>query len=87
MFVYDLVSFVKRGRVRRIVLENLSRPKTPTQLSTIIGTHRSTVSRALISLEARRLVECITPNEKMMRLYRVTSLGRRVLDKVEYIDD
>jgi len=78
MLVYELVSFVKRGKIRKKILENLSSPKTPTELSQIIHTHRSTVSRTLIVLEKKGLVECLTPNEKMGRLYKVTKLGMKI---------
>jgi len=36
--MYDLISFVSRGKVRRKVLENLKEANTPTKLSQIIKT-------------------------------------------------
>ena len=80
--MYDLVSFVTRGKIREKVLRQLSDPKTPTKLAPIVGTHRSTVSRAIISLEKRGLVKCITPKEKLGRFYQITSLGKKILDKI-----
>jgi len=68
--------------MRKKVLENLSSPKTPTELSQIIHTHRSTVSRTLIALENKGLVECLTPKEKMGRLYRVTKSGVKVIEMI-----
>ena len=81
--MYDLVSFVLRGKIRRKVLENLDKPMTPTQLAQKIETHRSTTSRTLLSLEKKELVKCITPNENMGRLYEITDLGKKVMRKLK----
>jgi len=81
--MYDLISFVSRAKIRKEVLLNLDEPKTPTQLSKRIQTHRPTVSRAILALEKKKLVECITPNESMGRYYKITSLGKNILKKLE----
>jgi len=79
--MYELVSFVSRGKVRKVVLSNLIKPHTPTELSHIIKTHRSTTSRTILALESKGLVKCITPKEKMGRYYEITSLGKKILEK------
>ena len=81
--MYELISFVIRGKVRKKVLENLLEPKTPTELSSKIKTHRSTTSRAILALEKKGLVKCITPNENMGRYYEITHIGKKVLDKIK----
>jgi len=83
--MYELVSFVSRGKIRERVLEELSTPKTPTQLSDIISTQRPTISRAISDLQKKGLVECLTPREKMGRYYQITSLGKEILDKIHEI--
>jgi len=80
--MYDLVSFVSRGKVRRKVLSNLDKPLTPTQLSEKIKTHRSTTSRTLLELEEKALVKCITPNENMGRLYEITKQGKKIIGEI-----
>ena len=80
--MYDLISFVSRGKIRKKVLSNLDKPLTPTQLSEKIKTHRSTTSRAILALEKKGLVECITPKENMGRFYRLTKLGQKVLKEI-----
>lgn len=80
--MYDLVSFVSRGKIRKKVLQNLIEPNTPTELSHIIKTHRSTTSRAILALEKKGLVECITPKENMGRYYSITETGKKILKKV-----
>lgn len=80
--VYDLISFVSRGKIRKKVLSNLLEPHTPTELAEIIKAHRSSVSRAILELEEKNLVTCITPDEKMGRFYEVTELGEKIFEKI-----
>jgi DNA-binding MarR family transcriptional regulator len=81
--MYNLVSFVTRGSVRRQVLRSLIRPHTPTELAKILGVARSAVSRAVLALEKVGLVECLTPDSKMDRYYRMTDTGKKVLAIIE----
>jgi DNA-binding MarR family transcriptional regulator len=81
--MYDLISFVTRGKTRKKVLLNLDEPLTPTQLSEKIKTHRSTTSRTLIELEEKKLVKCITPKEKMGRFYEITVQGKKLIGKLK----
>ena len=81
--MYDLISFVSRGKVRKLVLKNLVKPNTPTELSKVIKTHRSTTSRTILILEKKGLVKCLTPQENMGRFYEITTLGKKILDKME----
>lgn len=84
--MYELVSFVNRSRIRKSVIENFEEPHTPTELSKIIKTHRSTVSRAILELEKKCLVKCITPNEKMGRYYQISDEGRKILEIIRKRD-
>lgn len=83
--MYELLSFVNRGKIRRKILELLKIPKTPTQISNIVLTQRPTISRTIIALQSKGLVECLTPKEKMGRYYQITPLGKKVLHKLEEI--
>jgi DNA-binding MarR family transcriptional regulator len=80
--MYELISFVSRGKIRKQVLSRLIKPNTPTKLSLEIKTHRSTTSRTILALEKKGLVKCITPNETMGRYYETTPLGKRILEKL-----
>ena len=80
--MYELISFVNRGKVRKKVLQNLSKPTTPTALSRKIKTHRSTTSRAILELEKKGLVECLTPKETMWRYYGITKIGSKILKEI-----
>ena len=81
--MYNLVSFVTRGSVRRKVLKGLLKPNTPTELAKTIGVARSAVSRSIHSMEKVGLVECLTPDEKMDRYYRITETGKKVAEIIE----
>ena len=81
--MYNLVSFVTRGSVRRKVLKDLLRPNTPTELAKKIGVARSAVSRTIQAMEKVGLVECLTPDEKMDRYYRLTETGKKVVEIIE----
>ncbi len=81
--MYNLVSFVTRGSVRKKTLKGLLKPNTPTELAKATGIERSAVSRAIQALEKNGLVECLTPEENMNRYYRTTETGKKVLDVIE----
>ena len=83
--MYDIVSFLSRSKNRRIVLENLAEPKTPTELASKLEIQRSTISRAILELIDKRLVKCLTPNEKMGRLYQITNLGKKILEQKQNV--
>jgi len=81
--MYNLVSFVTRGSVRKKVLKGLLKPNTPTELAKTLGIARSAVSRSIQALEKVGLVECLTPDEKMDRYYRTTEAGKKVIAIIE----
>ena len=79
--MYDLISFLSRSKNRKTVLENLEKPNTPTELASKLKIQRSTVSRAILELMEKKLVKCLTPKEKMGRLYQITDLGKKLLEQ------
>jgi len=76
-------SYIIRGKNRRRVFLALETPKTSTQLSDGLKIHLSHVSRALGELESKKLVVCLTPAEKVGRIYKLTESGKRVLKIVK----
>jgi DNA-binding transcriptional ArsR family regulator len=76
------VSFVLRAKNRRKILKALDEPKLPSQLASELRMHISHVSRALAELEEQGLVECLTPEEKIGRLYRLTERGKEVRSQI-----
>lgn len=76
-------SFVIRAKNRRAVLLKLSNPKTPTQIAEELKLSLSHVSRALKELEKEGLIECLTPNEKVGRVYKRTLIGEEIANLIE----
>ncbi len=83
MVRWDLVSFVSRSEQRKRVLPLLKEPTTPSTVSKKSGLYPTHVSRALKEFERKKLVECLTPNEQVGRLYKITKLGLEVLKNLE----
>ncbi len=82
MWMYDLISYIVRGKTRLDILKALDKPMTPTQLADKLKNHRSTISRTLLQMEKRGIVKCLTPKEKTGRLYGRTKKGEGVLGKL-----
>ncbi len=83
LLMYNLVSFVTRGSVRRKVLKGLLKPNTPTELAKTIDVARAAVSRTIQELEKVGLVECLTPDENRDRYYQITETGKKVAEIIE----
>lgn len=61
--------FIKKGKLRREILNKLDTPKTATELAKELVKHRSAVSRTLIDLEKEGLVRCVNPEDDKFRHY------------------
>ena len=75
-------TFVKRGQNRQKILELLSgKEKTQAQLHHESGMYRTHVRRTLLELQEKRLITCLNPKDRIYKLYRITSLGKQILQK------
>ena len=81
--MWDKVSFVRRGRLRTQILENLIQPNNPTDLAKRLNSHRPTVSQAIAELMARNLIKRLNPLEKNISLYEITADGIKVLKQIK----
>ena len=87
MVIFDDISFVVRAKNRKAVFEALTTPKTPTQLTNELKINIGFVSNILIELKNRKLIECLSPNEKRHRFYKITKKGKGILKKLkEFVD-
>jgi len=82
MIKWELISFVNRSDQRKKILSALQEPITPSQLAKATGMYPTHVSRALKELTEKKLVECLTPNERVEKYYRATALGKKSLKDV-----
>ena len=80
------ISFIVRHKNRRAVFEALTTPKIPTQLSKELKINRGFISNLLIELVERKLIVCLSPNERRNRFYEMTTKGRSLLKIIEELD-
>jgi hypothetical protein len=72
-----------RGELRRRVLRAITQPMTATQLSRRLDVSVDRCSKALLQLQAQKLVRCVNPAATRSRLFWLTKLGmncRRPMD-------
>ena len=79
---WELYSFVVRSKRRVQILKCLEKPKTPTQIAKEIKSSVSHVSRTLREFKKRKLVKCMTPEEKIGRIYTLTNTGKEILKRL-----
>ncbi len=84
---WNKYSFVIRAKNRKKILQALSKYKTPTQLAGELNLNLSHISRALKELEKAGLIECLTPNEKVGRIYTRTKLGEEITKGINGSED
>ena len=81
--MWNLVSFVRRGKLRQKVLQSLVIPNNPTDLAKKLNSHRPTVSEVISDLKQKGLVKRLNPNEKNISIYGLTSDGKKVLENLK----
>jgi len=91
MALFNLVSFVKRGKNRRKVFEALDKPMMPSEVVMKIYNKNSNtgfniVSRALGELKRKNLAKVVNPKDKTGRLYQKTKLGNDVTKKLKELE-
>lgn len=91
MSLLDSVSYVKRGKNRKLVFEALDKPAMPSELTKkifgkISNTHFNIVSRALSELTEAKLVEIVNPRAKTGRFYKKTNLGKKVENRIKELE-
>ncbi len=84
--MYEHASFLLRSPLSLKILEVLNssgQPLAPLQISKKSDIARSNVSTKLIELKKRRYVDCVNPEDRKWRFYKITTLGQKVLKEVE----
>lgn len=57
--------------------------KIPTQIAKDSGIRTNHISKVLSELKSKEIVECINEEARKGRLYRLTSIGDEIVDKLE----
>lgn len=80
---YADISFVLRSPLSQKILKCLrdsEKPLTPKQISKRVDIATSNVSTKFKGLRDRKLVECINPDDRKWRFYKITDTGKRILE-------
>lgn len=80
--LWEDVSYIVRSKIRKSVLLELKTPKTPTILARTLKTSMPSISRALRQLQSKGFVDCLTPEERVGKIYSLTDKGKDVLKKI-----
>ena len=83
---WEDISYVLRSKTRKSVLAKLERAKTPTILAKELHTSIPNISRALRELQSRSLIESLTPDARVGKIFQATQKGREVLQKAKEIE-
>ena len=74
------LSFLKASSYRKKVLKSLVEyPKTPTQIAYETKIHRNNISNTLKELKKYNIVECVNPEVRKGKLYRLTDKGKEIV--------
>ena len=77
------VDYVKRSQYRSKILKSLADDvKMPSQIARDTGIVQNHISNSLRQLKEHELVECINPEVRKGRLYRLTDEGKNVVKEI-----
>jgi len=83
---YELKSFILSSKNRLKVLgllEKVDEPIYPAKIADELNLQRSSISRTLSDLKEKELVECLNPNSKKFKFFRITDKGKKTLSLIE----
>ncbi|MBU1622948.1 MAG: MarR family transcriptional regulator, partial [Nanoarchaeota archaeon] len=79
----SLLSFILRGKKRITVLKTISKDEViSAQIEEETKMYKSHVSRTLKELRKKKLIKCENPNDRYFKFYKITNLGKKVLEKI-----
>ena len=80
--MWEDIAFLKQSKTAVDILKRLAEPKTPSELAKELKLHQQSVSKTLVKLQKRKLVECITPERHNYRHYKIMTRGEQMLKKL-----
>ena len=76
-------AWVIRGTQRKKVISAINSPKIPTQIKDTAKLSLNNVSDILREFRKKKIVQCINPEDKTGRIYKLTSKGMKIKEMVE----
>lgn len=83
---WKAVSFILASKERQALLAVLEAPRTPTQLAKLLGMSQPNISHKLKDMQDNDLVECVNPESRKGRIYRLTTSGAKALKKLKEME-
>lgn len=83
---WQQVSYVIASKTRKAIVLRLESPRSPTLLAKDLNINLANVSRALAELEDKGIVVCLTPKQKVGKIYSLTKKGKHVLAKIKNME-
>ncbi len=78
------ISYVEISKYRSKVMKSLEgNVKMPTAIAKDSGIRTNHISKVLSELKAHELVECINPEVRKGRLYRLTNKGEKIIKELK----
>ena len=78
------ISYVNISKYRTKVIKSLEEsPKIPSVIARDSGIRTNHISKVLRELKEHELVECINPEARKGRLYRLTDKGENIVGNLE----
>ena len=84
---WDEISYVIASKTRKSIVIKLDTPRTPTFLAKDLSINLANVSRALTELEEKKVVVCLTPKQKVGKIYSLTKKGKDILVKIKKMEE
>jgi predicted transcriptional regulator len=85
--LWEDVSYVIASKTRKAILLRLETPRTPTFLAKDLGINLANVSRALTELEGKDVVICLTPKQKVGKIYSLTKKGKDIVGQMKKMEE
>lgn len=83
---WKAVSFILASKKRQALLALLETPRTPMQLARLLSMSQPNVSLKLKDLQDNGMVECVNPEDRKGRIYRLTVTGTKVLKELKKME-
>jgi len=80
------VSYVIASKTRRSIVLKLDTPRTPTFLAKELGVNLANISRALAELEEKGIVTCLTPDQRVGKIYSLTKKGTKTSSTIKNME-
>jgi predicted transcriptional regulator len=80
------VSYVIASKTRKSLIARLETPRTPTFLAKELDLNLANISRAITELEDKGIVVCLTPKQKVGKIYSLTKKGKDIISKIQKME-